>query len=87
MEKKLTNWKDLNREELNSVKGIFLADKWNQNSLHKLAIEYCNTIDSYFKKSNDFIESLVNQFFEKGRVSEKQAFWMAVAYLTVEQES
>jgi hypothetical protein len=64
------------KEKIQTWKKIALSvnDKWNSNSTWKLAKDCFGKIDS---KGNDFIESLLNWMFDKGHLSEKQAYFLA----------
>jgi len=81
---KLANWKDLDRKELNTVKGFFKASK-KQQAKRDVAIDYINEFGPEFR-DNDFIMSLLDAFQNRFKVSDKQAFWLSVAYLTYQNQ-
>ena len=49
-------------------------DKWNSNSTWKLAEQTFGKLDA---QGDSFIESLLDSMFQKGKLSEKQAFHLA----------
>lgn len=63
-------------ENIQTWKSIALSvnDKWNRNSEWKLAEETFGKIDN---QGNEFISSLLKSMFSFGRLSEKQAYFLA----------
>lgn len=61
----INTWQDI---------AMSVNDKWNCNSTWKLAEQTFGRIDA---KGNSFIESLLDSMFQKGRLSEKQAYYLA----------
>ena len=49
-------------------------DKWNNNSYWKLAENKFGKLNT---NGNEFIESLLKSMFENGKLSEKQAYYLA----------
>lgn len=80
---KLANWKDLDRKELNEVKSVFTASK--DQAMHDVAVDYIDEFGSEFR-DNDFIMSLVDAHLNQFKISDKQAFWLSVAYLTYKDQ-
>jgi hypothetical protein len=62
--------------DIQTAKKIFLAvnNKWNENSSYNLA---CSILNKVNPNDNSFIESLLNSFFHKNFLSEKQAYCLA----------
>jgi len=63
-------------DKIQNAKNILLSvnDRWNSNSTYKLACDIFGKVQS---NGNDFIESLLNSFFTKNFLSEKQAYFLA----------
>jgi hypothetical protein len=63
-------------DKIQNAKNILLSvnDRWNSNSTYKLACDIFGKVQS---NGNDFIESLLNSFFTKNYLSEKQAYFLA----------
>lgn len=53
---------------------LSVNDKWNSNSTWKLAEESFGKLNT---NGNEFIESLLDSMFKRGRLSEKQAYYLA----------
>ena len=69
MEDPVQTWKNI---------ALSVNDRWNQNSLYKLAV---SSFDKIRQGKDQFIDSLLDSFFNKGRLSEKQAYYLAKYYV------
>ncbi len=63
---------------------LSVNDKWNENTIWKLASDSFGTIDA---QGNEFIESLLNWMFDKEHLSEKQAYFLAKFAVETDQLS
>lgn len=62
--------------KIQSAKSIYLSvnEQWNRNTTYKLA---CSLLDKVETKGNEFIDSLLDSFYKKNSLSEKQAYFLA----------